>query len=81
MANAGGIYLQFGAFSGSDTAQQLAQKLNRQIALVESRSATVQTAYNLHRVRIGPYPNRTEAVNAALRIQQETGIQPGIALR
>ena len=81
MATSGGIYLQFGAFSGSDTAQQLAQKLNRQIAQVESRSATVQTAENLHRVRIGPYPNRTEAVNAALRIQQETGMQPGIALR
>ena len=81
MADASGIYLQFGAFSGSDTARQLAQKLNRQIAQVESRTATVQTAEHLHRVRIGPYPDRTSAVNAAVRIEQETGLQPAIAVR
>jgi rare lipoprotein A len=80
-AVAGQIYLQFGAFSAEHTAQNLAQKLNTQIGEVESRPAQVQTAGNLHRVQIGPYPSRTAAVNAALRIQQQTGLQPALAQR
>jgi rare lipoprotein A len=80
-AQAGQVFLQFGAFSESQNAQHLAQKLNLQIASVEKRSAYVQADQQLHRVQIGPYPSRTEAVNASLRIQQETGLQPKIALR
>ncbi|HEY9280991.1 MAG TPA: SPOR domain-containing protein, partial [Eoetvoesiella sp.] len=78
---AGQIYLQFGAFSGNENARHLAQKLNQKIAQVESRNAFVQTESQLHKVQIGPYPTRTAAVNASLRIQQETGIQPSITLR
>jgi rare lipoprotein A len=80
-AASGHIYLQFGAFSVEHTADGLAQKLNRQIAQVESRSAQVDNANNLYKVQIGPYPSRTAAVNAALRIQQATGMQPAVALR
>ncbi|NYT62660.1 septal ring lytic transglycosylase RlpA family protein [Alcaligenaceae bacterium] len=75
------IYLQFGAFSAQHTATGLAQKLNRQISEVESRPAQVDPANNLYRVRIGPYPSRTDAVNASLRIQQATGLQPAVAIR
>lgn len=75
------IYLQFGAFSAAATAQGLAQRINAQIGNIESRPAHIQQANGLHRVRIGPYPNRTEAVNAALRIQEQTGKQATIALQ
>lgn len=75
------IFLQFGAFSTSQTAVNLAGRLNQQIGRVESRQAHVEEGDGLHRVRIGPYPTRTAAVNAALRIQQETGMQPSVALR
>lgn len=75
------IYLQFGAFSAPDTADTLAQKLNTQIVAVEQRNAHVQATDNLYRVQIGPYPSRTAAVNAALRIQDETGLQSSVALR
>lgn len=75
------VFLQFGAFSESQNAQHLVQKLNQQIATIETRSAYVQNDQQLHRVQIGPYPNRTAAVNASLRIQQETGLQPTLALR
>ncbi|HWK71787.1 MAG TPA: septal ring lytic transglycosylase RlpA family protein [Burkholderiaceae bacterium] len=78
---AGGLYLQFGAFSAMHTAQDLAQKLNDQIGAMESRSAQVQAGDKLYRVQIGPYSSRTEAVNAALRIQQQTGLQPVLAQR
>ncbi|NYT68524.1 septal ring lytic transglycosylase RlpA family protein [Pusillimonas noertemannii] len=75
------IYLQFGAFSGHDNAQALASQINRQIALVESRQAQITPSDNLYRVQIGPYANRTEAVNAALRIQQQTGARATVATR
>lgn len=75
------IYLQFGAFSGQQAAAGLAQKLNGQISAVESRPAQVDPVNNLYRVRIGPYPSRTAAVNASLRIQEATGLQPAVAIR
>lgn len=77
----GQIYLQFGAFSAQHTADSVARKLNAQISRVEQRSAQVYPFNNLYRVQVGPYASRTEAVNAALRIQQETGQQPSVALR
>lgn len=75
------IYLQFGAFSAVDSANGLAERINSQIRPIETRAAHVQQANGLHRVRIGPYPNRTDAVNAALRIQEHTGRQATIALQ
>ncbi len=77
----GQIYLQFGAFSASHTADGLVQRLNQQIGDVESRPAQVSSANALYKVQIGPYPSRTAAVNAALRIQQATGMRPTFALR
>ncbi|WP_397474651.1 septal ring lytic transglycosylase RlpA family protein [Pusillimonas sp.] len=76
-----GIFLQFGAFSGQVNAESLADQLNKQIALVESRRAQVIASSDLYRVRIGPYSSRTEAVNAALRIQEQTGARATVATR
>ncbi len=73
------IYLQFGAFSVMQTADGLAQKLNQQIGGVESRQARVNSANKLYRVQIGPYPSRTDAVNAAQRLEAATGLQPAVA--
>ncbi|MFT0545688.1 septal ring lytic transglycosylase RlpA family protein [Allopusillimonas ginsengisoli] len=75
------LYLQFGAFSAAQSADQLASKLNAQIAGIESRNATVQAGSSLYRVRIGPYSSRTAAVNAAVRIQQATGLTSTMASR
>lgn len=75
------VYLQFGAFSARENAAALAQQLNRQISQVEYRDAQVQTHNDLYRVQIGPYQNRTEAINAAYRIQQKTGLSPSVAVR
>ncbi|MEO9121626.1 MAG: septal ring lytic transglycosylase RlpA family protein [Burkholderiaceae bacterium] len=76
-----GVYLQFGAFSGEENAARLAQTLNQHIGQIEARQASVQTADNLHKVQIGPYPSRTAAVNAAALIKQATGMDPTIATR
>lgn len=75
------VYLQFGAFSARENATALAQQLNRQIAQVEYRNAQVQMHNDLYRVQIGPYQTRTEAINAAYRIQQQTGLSPSVAVR
>ncbi len=76
-----GIYLQFGAFSSYISADQLTNRLNTEIAQAENRSAHIDTRDGLHRVRIGPYPSRTAAVNASVRIQEATGMQPALAQR
>lgn len=78
---ASGIFLQFGAFSGLANAETLADQLNQKIGMAESRPAQVNPSENLYRVQIGPYASRTEAVNAALRIQQQTGTQATVATR
>lgn len=67
------IFLQFGAFSAHENASGLAARLNQEIGHIEHRRAEVSSSADLHRVQIGPYTSRTQAVNAALRIQAETG--------
>lgn len=78
---ASGFYLQFGAFGSAENAQALAQKLNTQIADVESQTVHVAQGGDLFRVQLGPYPDRTQAVNAAVRVYDAVGAQPTIALR
>ena len=75
------VYLQMGAFREPGNAQSLASRVNSDLpASAAMPAATVQQhADALYRVRIGPYANRTEAVNAALLISNHTGITPSIA--
>lgn len=75
------IYLQFGAFGAEQSADSLVSRLNNDIQSIESRPAHVQANDSIYRVQIGPYPTRTDAVNAALRIQQQTGLGSTIAIR
>lgn len=75
------IYLQFGAFGAMQAADGLAQRLNQQIGQLESRSAHVDASSDLYRVRVGPYPDRTSAINAAVRIQEATGLRATVAIR
>jgi rare lipoprotein A len=78
--DANAIYLQFGAFSAPENAQSLAQKLNQTLAQSENGPVQIQSAGHLYKVQMGPYANRTEAVNAAWRIQQQTGTQPNLSV-
>lgn len=67
------VFLQYGAFSAPENAHRLANTLNREIGHIEHRRARIDNSADFYRVRIGPYDNRTQAVNAALRIQSLTG--------
>lgn len=76
-----GFYLQFGAFGSEDNALALAQKLNTLIAGQESNAVQVSPGADLYRVQLGPYPDRTHAVNAAVRLYDIIGMNPAIASR
>ncbi|NLZ11146.1 MAG: septal ring lytic transglycosylase RlpA family protein [Alcaligenaceae bacterium] len=76
-----GFYLQFGAFGSEDNALALAQKLNTLIAGQENNTVHVSLAANLYRVQLGPYIDRTHAVNAAVRLYDLIGMNPAIASR
>ena len=76
-----GFYLQFGAFSNAENAQALAEKINAELASIDYQNAQVSPGKTLYRVQLGPYSNRTEAVNAALHFQEILGAQPTIASR
>lgn len=77
----GHVYLQFGAFSAEQNARHLANKLNQQIALMDSPPATVDPGDHLYRVQVGPYPSRSAANHAAQRIHQATGSAPTVTVR
>lgn len=68
------MFLQYGAFSQPQNAHNLANNINKTIQGLEDRQAKVVINNNLHRVHIGPYKDRTHAVNAALRIKDITGL-------
>lgn len=68
------LFLQYGAFSQSQNAYALADSINETIRGLEDKQAKVVINNDLHRVHIGPYKDRTHAVNAALRIQDATGL-------
>lgn len=80
-ASTGGeqVFLQYGAFSAPENAYKLADSLNREIGHIEHRQARINNSADLYRVRIGPYDNRAQAVNAALRIQSLTGREASYA--
>lgn len=73
------VFLQYGAFSTPENAHKLASSLNRDIAHIEHRRAEINSSTDFHRVRLGPYDNRAQAVNAALRIQSLTGLEASYA--
>ncbi|MGB3426202.1 MAG: septal ring lytic transglycosylase RlpA family protein [Castellaniella sp.] len=76
---AGGIYLQFGAFSSAQNAQALAQRVNIEAA-GQAGQATVAHQPPLYKVRMGPYLSRDEAVHTAARLAESAGLNPVIAL-
>lgn len=75
----GGVYLQVGAFSQSANAQSLVSRINARLGADGMPPAAVEQSDNLYRVKIGPYPNRQSALDAAQRVADRIGITPGIA--
>lgn len=74
-----GYFLQFGAFSSSESAHQLAQRVRDNLPQGLPQAVHISDQRSLYRVRLGPFNSRTEAVNAAMLVQQRTGQSAHIA--
>jgi rare lipoprotein A len=71
----GETYLQLGAFKTVASAQVFKDKVQRQLG-AKQHPLAILVQENLHRVRIGPYPNREEAQRAASEMTLILGFKP-----
>lgn len=77
-ADAGDLFLQLGAFSSADNAEQFRQRIA--LALDWNREPiTIAVRGGMHRVRLGPYKSRGDAEHVAGRVQMSLQISPIIS--
>jgi rare lipoprotein A len=79
-AEPGGIYLQLGAFSDRDNAENFRARLALEVATLD-RPAEVYRKDGLFRLHVGPYRTRAEAVAAADRLREALDVQPHVVVR
>lgn len=75
-----GIYLQLGAFANLDNAENLRNHLARDMDWL-TEPIRIHASGNIHRLHMGPYPNRAEAERMAQRIAAALGYSPTIVSR
>jgi len=76
----GGVYLQLGAFSVQDNAEQFRGKLGMALAQFAEK-LQVLSAGGLFKVRAGPYPGPAEASQAAAEIRKALNINAVVISR
>ncbi len=79
-AEAGGVYLQLGAFGSQDNADQFLARLRSQLAWL-GETLSIFTRDGLFRVHAGPYASRKEAQQTANRIGEALGFKPLLLMR
>ncbi len=79
-AEAGGVYLQLGAFGSQDNADQFLARLRSQLAWL-GETLSIFTGDGLFRVHAGPYASRSEAQQIANRIGEALGFKPLLLMR
>jgi rare lipoprotein A len=75
-----GYYVQLGAFGNADNAVSLHAHLSRELDWLD-RPVGIYRTDGVHRVQIGPYPQRADADRVAARIGAALGVEPAIAIR
>ncbi len=75
-----GIYLQVGAFSRADNAQQLLDRLKRQLDLDASQVRIVLND-GLHRVQLGPYASDDVAQSDRVRVRERLDLNAVLVRR
>lgn len=78
--NVHGYYIQLGAFSNLENAENLKIHISRQLDWL-TETPKIYPSDNLHRLQIGPYKNKTTANKIAERIYTETGYKPALVHR
>ncbi|MCX7140085.1 MAG: septal ring lytic transglycosylase RlpA family protein [Proteobacteria bacterium] len=79
-AEAGGIYLQLGAFSGRDNAENFRVRVYQQLAWL-SDAIQIYSRDGMFRLHLGPYRDRNEASGMAERIRETLQFKPVIVVR
>ena len=79
-AEAGGLYLQLGAFGSRENADNYLARLRSQVDWL-AQTLHVLPRDGLFRVHAGPYASQSEAQQAADRISQALGIRPLLLTR
>lgn len=75
-----GLWLQLGAFSSREGAEDFRDKVARQLTWFHE-PVQVTARDGLHRVRLGPYRNRDEALAIADKVRQTLGFAPALTTR
>ncbi|MBS1216079.1 MAG: rare lipoprotein [Proteobacteria bacterium] len=78
--DAGGVFLQLGAFSTRDNAEAFRQHVVRMLPWLEQPVA-LHPRDGLVRVHLGPYPDQIEALAVAERIREAVDWKPVIVVR
>ena len=78
--DAGGIYLQLGAFGSRENAENFLARMKIEIEWLAS-TLHVFSRDGLFRVHAGPYPREVEAHQDAERISQSLGVRPFVLTR
>jgi rare lipoprotein A len=79
-AEASGIYLQLGAFSGSDNAENFRVRVYQQLAWLND-VIRIHARDGMFRLHLGPYRDRDEAGGMAERIREALQFKPVIVVR
>jgi rare lipoprotein A len=74
-ADAGGIYLQLGAFSGRDNAENFRIRVYRQLSWLND-AIQIFARDGMFRLHLGPYRSRSAANAVAARIRAELDFKP-----
>jgi rare lipoprotein A len=79
-AEANGIYLQLGAFSGRDNAENFRSRVYQQIAWLND-AIQIFARDGMFRLHLGPYRDRAEANGMAEKIREALQLKPVIVVR
>lgn len=77
---AAGLWLQLGAFAGRESAENFRDKVAKEMSWLYE-PIQVSARDGLHRVRLGPYRNREEALAIADKVRQTLGFAPTLISR
>ena len=79
-ATPGGVFLQLGAFSGRDNAENFRARVYRDLSWLND-AIEIHPKQGLFRLHLGPYRDRTEAGGMAERIRAALELSPVIVVR
>jgi rare lipoprotein A len=77
---AGGVYLQVGAFASRENAESLRARVARELSGLQDR-IEVLLAGNLWRLHVGPYGSKEDARPVAERIEAQLNVKPLVIVR